>query len=245
MSRHVFRFLGEMKGQGIWSLEESESLHLRKVLRLSPGDALEVTDGRGNWCAGRVGEFIGSKSVAVYADKEYSDPLPKSMVTLALGALKPKTFDDLLPALVELGTNKIVVFRSGQGDRSRIDEKVQGRWRRIAIESLKQCKRSRLPQIEAFDSLVECLNHELTSDADNSEIQRVMLAPGSKLSLQEASLTNGGFFCVVGSEAGLTKDDLELLQKWRFQSYSIGDGVLRAETAAVVAAAILTMKRPN
>jgi 16S rRNA (uracil1498-N3)-methyltransferase len=224
--------------------DEEEVAHLTKVLRLPVGAEVEATDGRGNWCVGRLAA-VGSREAAITAETEGYRASHSKRLVLALGALKHGAFDEILPGLVELGVDQIRIFLQEGADRTRIAPKAVDRWARIARQALKQCKRVHLPEIAVHGSLAALL----TAVGEEAGLAKLVLEPSADQGLLSA-LGAGfapagatGVVLVVGGEQGLSAGELGALRSQGFIGTSCGDGILRAVTAALAAVAAAALVR--
>lgn len=201
--------------------------YLRRVLRVSPGDAFVVFDGRGNEHHAEV-VSLSSKggSARVGAKREAVGESPLS-ITLIQGLCRGQRMDFCIQKATELGVRRIVAARM---DRSvvRLDThktpKRLAHWRAIAIAACEQSGRANVPVIECTASLAEAI------DAARGDL--VMLdASGAPYAnwqepVQPVSL-------VVGPEGGYSEAERQQLGnalRWR-----LGPRVLRTETAGMVA----------
>jgi 16S rRNA (uracil1498-N3)-methyltransferase len=233
---HLFRFLADHR-DGAWTILDTELHHLKRVLRLRSGDRVEVFDGQGH-----SGEGILQGITADLATVEVQNPLffPKSAtsIVLAVGALKPGVLEELLPFLIELGVDQIHTFLQENSAKARIHEKAQDRWQRIVVASCKQCKRSWLPTISAWRSLTEFL----ASGHPGPAYTRYVLSPNAPVSIAACDLSSAKVSAVLGGEMGLSPDETSLLLARDYLPISLGPNVLRAVTAAVAAAAVISTR---
>jgi 16S rRNA (uracil1498-N3)-methyltransferase len=107
------------------------------------------------------------------------------------------------------------------------------RWRRIAAEAARQCGRAGVPEVGAAGSLREAL-------AAPAGFDRLVLATGAVAPLGTALRRDAtGWLAVVGPEGGLAEGELAACLEAGCTAASLGPRVLRAETAAIVAAALI------
>ena len=137
----------------------------------------------------------------------------------------------MVQKLTELGVGRIVPVLA---DRGEVDEaaclRSRARWRRIALESCKQCGRSRIPELDPPGSL---------SDVLRRTAARALLAqPGGK-PLPKSIDKGLAILVLVGSEGGWSESELALAASLGVQSLGLGPRTLRTETAAIAAAALL------
>lgn len=238
---HRFRFLGRRLGPEQWEILPDEWHHLLKVLRLPVGSDVEIADGAGHVALARL-THAGKNEGEFTVQSESFAPAPEdaSRVTLAIGALKPQSADELLPYLIELGMDGIEVFASHAVDRNRIQDKVRERWDRIATAAMKQCKRPWAPVISWTDGLDALI--EKAAGYSN----KIFLDPDGEHNLARwHPAAAGPTLAVIGSEKGLDTDEVQALREAGFIGCRIEGSILRATTAAIASAALLRQIIPH
>ena len=215
------------------NLDESETRHLRDVLRLRIGDAVNVFDGSGAEYSCVIAT-IGKRTAELDVTEPTSPAAPESPLdlTMAVAVLKGDKFDLVVQKLVELGANAIlplITLRTETDIRSAI--KRLTRWRRIVLEATKQCGRARLTEIlepRSFSKLIE----------DTSLQGRVLFAERQGNLLSELN-PGSAMTAIVGPEGGWHDEELEAARQADVPVVTLGGRVLRAETAAITIAAVL------
>lgn len=216
----------------IVTLTSDEARHLREVLRLKPGDEVQVFDG-----AGKEFRAIVLNARRESAELELKDEItsarPESplQLTLAVALLKGEKFDLVVQKGTELGVNRFVPLTTRYADIRLRDEadaaKRVARWQRIALEAAKQCGRAVVPEISTpipFDSVIK-------------EDSCLMFAERGGKPLN-TDLKTRTLVAVVGSEGGWSDEELEQARAANVQIVTLGGRVLRAETAAITAAVL-------
>ena len=232
--KHQYRFLVEKKqGTQEWKISKDELHHLKKVLRLTIGDQIEFFDGYGYAGSGELLNWDGD--IKIISSTQHAEPAQK--LAVAVGILRPSNADDLIPQLIEAGVDEIFFFLQQGTSKQYASSKVQERWARIAVSSARQCKRPFLPKFRIFNSIsdmIGCVGHFCA---------KIQLEPDAELSLIHSDrLLQGDVCIVIGSEKGLYAEEKELLSDNNFQPCHIGQNVLRATTAAVIATGIASMR---
>ena len=206
--------------------------HLGRVRRLRAGERVTAADGVGGWRLYEVDAIRRGVVTlhAVAAARREPELVPGLSVAFALTkGVKPET---VVRQLTELGVDAVLPVL---GERSVARPTGVDRLRRVAREALMQCRRSRLPSVEEVTSLVGLAGRPGV----------VVAAPGAPSGESEPAPApdpeRGGWTLVVGPEGGLAPAELEALSG--APRLGVGPHVLRAETAAVVAAALLTARR--
>jgi 16S rRNA (uracil1498-N3)-methyltransferase len=214
-------------------LEESETRHLRDVLRIREGDTVLVFDGAGHEYSGMV-LSIDKKSTAITIDREVVPAAPESHLdlTLAVAITKGEKFDLVVQKAIELGVNRIIPIVTARCDVKPSDgTRRPDRWRKIALEASKQSGRARLAQIEAMLEFSSLLKME-TSGA------RILFSERDGVTFEEIQ-ANKRMLAVIGPEGGWEEMELESATAAGFTLVTFGGRILRAETAAIAIAAVL------
>ncbi|MFK7825383.1 MAG: 16S rRNA (uracil(1498)-N(3))-methyltransferase [Oligoflexales bacterium] len=239
--KHTFRFLGSCnhpssKNQE-WEIAGDEHHHLRKVLKLPENTNVEVFDGKGHSASGKISFLDRSKAVVMASPLHYEREEHENAI--ALGALKPGFIDELLPSLTELGISSIHVFLTDQTEKSRITDKAVKRWHKIILTAVKQCKRNYLPKIKTWpnmktmvDQLDELYSESIVLDASGTEPFLNHLNPGTCKSI----------CAIIGGEKGFSHAELALLGARKLRCQKLGSHVLRAYTATIAAASLLSCR---
>ncbi len=217
-------------------IDGAELDHLRKVLRLAPGDRITAFDD-GGWeheaiirsvaSARAEIEIVGSRQ----ADRE--SPL---RLTLALGLTKGEKIDFVVEKATELGVEKIIPFASTHAvpklDERKIATRTE-RWQKIAMSAVKQCGRNKVPEIMPLMAFEDMLRSAKPDDAKllcwEKEEQRSMGQAHEQRCDAKALLI------AVGPEGGFSSSEAELARQHGFELIHLGRRILRAETAAITA----------
>jgi 16S rRNA (uracil1498-N3)-methyltransferase len=224
-------------------LSDEEAHHAHRVLRLDRGDPARVFDGAGHEWAGTIHE-IGPRRVTIAVDRPVEiAPEPPTEVTLAVGLLKGDQMDTVVRESTMLGAAAIIPLVSTRvvaPARARI-EAARERWRRVAVQSSKQCGRAVVPIVRDPAGL-EAVLIDPTYDA------RVMLAePGTQVPAdrppappsRRAGDRRPRALLLIGPEGGWTADEVRLAASVGAQLWRLGPRTIKAETVPAVALAAL------
>lgn len=232
MTRRRLHLAPDRISGGRASLTPEERHYLADVLRLPPGAPIEVFDGRG---VAYDAVFEGGESVALGPRRQV--PPPAARVWLAFALAKGEKADLVVQKATELGVSRLLPFQAGRSvvrlDAARAAGRVR-RWRRIAEEAARQCGRSEVPEVSAPGTLESALATvpaafaRILFHAGEGESLGALCAPGAE-----------GFLAVVGPEGGLTGAEVDAARTAGCRLGSLGPRVLRAETAAIAAAALI------
>jgi 16S rRNA (uracil1498-N3)-methyltransferase len=229
MARRRF-FVDEIR-QGRAHIEGDDAHHLTRVLRVEPGQKYEISDNRNVYLAEIE---TARKNLVSFAILERLPTVePTLRVTLYASLVRFERFELMLEKATELGVETIapVVAERSEKGLDRAAEKRLPRWQRIVREASEQCRRAKLPELLAPQSLEEVLEPRgirYLLDEDPAAAP-ILTAPTSG---DEASI-------LVGPEGGWTTRERELLLAKQWRAVSLGPAILKTETAAIAALAIL------
>jgi 16S rRNA (uracil1498-N3)-methyltransferase len=206
--------------------------YLAEVLRLGAGAEVEVFDGEGGRYAGRLDAGLESLSLGPRVLAARSAP----EIALLFALAKGEKTDLVVQKATELGAARIVPFAAERSvvrlDGAKGDERAR-RWRKIALEAARQCGRADVPEVSAPLPLAAAL-----AALPPGTAAFVFDPAGAPLPAAEPAGAVG-FAAVVGPEGGLTGDEVSACARAGVHKASLGPRVLRAETAAIVAVALL------
>ncbi len=214
------------------TLDSDETRHLRDVLRLKESDSIQVFDGENSEYLCRI-EKIGKRETVLEIVEKIEPSAPRSNLdlTLAVAVLKGDKFDLTIQKSVELGVTRFIPLITKRCDvKLKNADKKSERWKKIIIESAKQCGRADLMKISEpleFEKFIS-----LTDGA------KILFAENGGESFNKIKKTEK-ITAAVGSEGGWEQSEIELAQKKDFQIITFGGRILRAETAVISVASIL------
>jgi 16S rRNA (uracil1498-N3)-methyltransferase len=217
------------------TLGGSAAAHVRRVLRLEPGDALTLFNGDGQDYPSRiVGVGRGTVEAAVEGRVTARAESPLH-VTLVQGVARAERMDLVVQKATELGVAAIVPVATARSV-VRLDHDTRGRklahWRGIAIAACEQCGRARIPELAEPQPLATRL-------AAPASGLRILLAPDADLALADAAHGAQVVELLVGPEGGLEDGEREAALAAGYRACRLGPRVLRSETAAIAAIAVL------
>jgi 16S rRNA (uracil1498-N3)-methyltransferase len=219
--------------------------HITKVLRLSKGREIIVFDGKGReyrvvLSKQKPREILGT--VVAQWDQHTESPL---RITLVQGLPKASKMDLIVQKTTEIGVNEIIPLRTERSDWKSPSKKTGGkihqrldRWSRISIEAAKQSCRTAIPLIRPLVTVDEFLTQDLSADLKLlfwEEEHHTSL----KHTLQNLSMPVRSAIVVIGPEGGLTSQEVLQFQTHDYHPVSLGQRILRTETAGLVVLGIL------
>lgn len=210
------------------------------VLRLKAGDSLVVLDNAGFEYDVRLEESSSRQAVGTITGKRLASGEPKRQITLLQSLLAREKFEMVLQKGTEVGVSRFVPV---QTDRSllrakQIDAKKMTRWQRILTEAAEQSHRGLVPELAPAVAFAE-------ATAQFGPFDRVLIAapcdesPTLRESLVQDHRSPASVAILIGPEGGFTEQEVVLAQEKGAIAISLGPRILRTETAAIVAAALV------
>ncbi len=239
-------------GQGKFALKGPEAFHVAKVMRLGAGATLDLFDGKG-------GRFKGVIS-AVHADGSVtgkvteivkSDDLRAPVkLNLYLGLLKASHWDYALEKGTELGVSAFVPLLTPRTvvllhEVERTKAKAE-RWSRLIMAAAKQCGRADLPPVRdavQFRDAIRALKGKgvvlLAWEGMKGSVASQTLGPALRAADAKRGSDTLEVSLFIGPEGGFSDEEVELAEAEGAVLFGMGPRVLRAETAAIAAAALV------
>lgn len=205
---------------------DAEERHHARVLRVREGEEVEVFDALGkNYLA----RFESPEALHILNETENREP--RTANHLAISIIQLEKFEFVLQKGTELGVRSFIPLIT---DRMEVRiERIRGkedRWKKIVLEAVKQSGRSQIPAIEPptkFDEAIKREGMKIVFDADAQTGRR---QPATAATL------------FIGPEGGFSERELQLARTSGASSERLGPRRLRAETAAIVALAIVAAR---
>ncbi len=232
--------------QGNYILLTDEQRHyLKRVLRLRQGDRLIVMDGQGHsWLATLMEQDPTQLQAEILAAIEVKTELPVT-TTLVIALPKGNGFDDVVRQVTELGVSVIAPVISDRTLLHPSPSRLE-RWRRIAQESAEQSERQVVPTILDPLPLADYLAQPPPTDPQQTSkficvtrqpaphLLKSLLLPNPPLLTPQSSLA-----IAIGPEGGWTTVEVERAIAASYQPVSLGERILRAITAPVMAMSLI------
>jgi 16S rRNA (uracil1498-N3)-methyltransferase len=225
------RWIADEVSGNLAALVGAHAEHLIRVLRARIGQEFDIV-ADAVVRRGRV-VTISDNRVEFELGEEVPAESAPVQLTLLLAIFKFDRMEWAIEKCTELGVTRIVpvITRRTESHLASASVKRVERWRRLALQAAEQSRRSSPPEIADPIKLREAI----TFDA---ELKVVLSEAEEQCQLRDIAQPSGEVLLAVGPEGGWTEDELETFQKQGWLSVSLGPTILRAETAAVAAAAI-------
>jgi 16S rRNA (uracil1498-N3)-methyltransferase len=240
-------FDGALDSGSIVDLPRDTGAHLAKVLRARSGDELVVFNGDGREFTAVIETVRGSRVSAAIGAARTIDRESPFALTLVQCVPRGDRMDFIVQKATELGVGCIAPVLS-QRSVVRLDEaqaaSKQAHWQAVAVSACEQCGRNRLPAVQAPQPLLDYLG--ATASGETAGLLRLVLeperaAPASQRSPLDnhAAVAITGAVIAIGPEGGFGPEELEAFRLSAFARVGLGPRVLRTETAAIAAIAVL------
>lgn len=239
---------GELQSGSVVDLPRETGAHLAKVLRARSGDAVVLFNGDGREVTAAIEKVQGSQVSASIGATRSIDRESPFQLTLVQCVPRGDRMDFIVQKAAELGVVRIVPVLS-QRSIVRLDESQaiskQAHWRAVAVSACEQCGRNRLPNVDPPLPLLSYLG-SLARSTDGTAL-RLVLEPelGGHAELGAGAIDSGSpapasrAQIAIGPEGGFAPEELDAFDLSAFSRMRLGPRVLRTETAAIAAIAIL------
>ena len=220
--------------------------HLSKSLRIREGENICVGDEHRFRYRVRI-DHLKSKSLqASVLEKIEGPPAPSAPIVLAQAILKGDRMNWVIQKATELGVAEIIPLLTARviarPPASRV-RTTQERWQRIALDAAQQSEQWAYPKVIQPMTVSELFKHVLYP-----ALRCALLERSGEQSLGSLSIDHtfqGTIALVVGPEGGWTPEERQELLDQHLQPVSLGQSILRSETAPLVALSILQLKLGN
>ncbi len=234
MARRRF-FVDRVRG-GCAVLGGEDARHLRQVLRAEPGRQYELSDNESVYLAEI--ESVQPGEVRFRILEPLEPEAARARIHLYLALIKFDRFEWAVEKATELGAERIVPVEAERCEKGleRAAVKRLERWRKIARESSQQSRRARLPEITAPVKLRQALaaaaGYRYFLDEQPGARPLLALLPQKRRASDQVSV-------LIGPEGGWAGAERALAREAGWEAAGLGPSILRAETAAAAAVAIL------
>ena len=218
-------------------LPQDEARHAVRVLRKKRGDEVCVVTGEGVWYRVCLEEVTIQRVTGHIVETRADVGEPSYHLSIGLALLKNRSrFETFLEKAVELGVSEIIPLETSRTETSLFR---QARARHIMISAMKQCGRSRLTRLRAPEQLLQLLEAPAWNTAFLAHEQA---DPAETLAeALRGCASHARLRILVGPEGGFTDNEVLAAENSGYRVVSLGPRRLRAETAALSAAATVMM----
>lgn len=205
----------------------TEHHHICHVFRNKVEDKIILSNGKGLLAEGIIGS-VKKKELSVYINKITTMQKSQPQIAVAFPLLKNKHDSMIVEKLTELGVKDFFPIVTERTVRKPSENTIE-KFNKVAIAAMKQCDNAFLPIIHKVQSLTELIEEM------KDFIPIAALEIGSHKTLNEivAASDEKSICIIIGPEGGFSKDEIEYLQNKHVTIFTLGNHILRAETAAI------------
>lgn len=227
-----------VKGSKIYVGRE-ESHHIIDVMRLKQGDPITVFNGTGKEYEGKIYSIKDKRVIVDVSKTKIVDKKRSIKFSLAQSIPKKEKMDLIIQKATELGVDEIYPIESSRTivkTKGKRQHKIE-RWQKIAIEASKQCGRIELPRVREVTNL-----HNILEDITRYDLAIMPCLSEKSISFKSA-LRNinrpDKILVIIGPEGGFTFDEIKRASNKGAVLVSLGNLVLKSDTAAITTFSIL------
>jgi 16S rRNA (uracil1498-N3)-methyltransferase len=225
------------------TLSGNAARHVTRVLRLRVGETLTLFNGRsGEYAAAIDTAHCGEVTVTVGEHRPVERESPLAL-TLAQGISRGERMDLVVQKATELGAVRLVPLlteRSVARLDARQADRKRNHWHAIAVGACEQSGRNRLPEVQAPLTLREFLRAApMEASGQRTAPLQLLLSPAGERSIAELAGPQSAVTVLIGPEGGLDEAEQQAAVAAGFTSVRLGPRILRTETAAIAALALL------
>ena len=214
------------------TLDDESSKHIVQVLRMKPGEMLQLTDGKGNLVTAEIVNDHKKKCEVQITQKKFKPSLTRQ-VSIAISLLKNSSrFEWFLEKAIELGISEIIPMICERTEKQHFRYE---RMKSICTSAMLQSQQvwlAKLHEPKQFIDIFENINNQQKFIAHCNDTQKSHIIDSADRSVERQII-------FIGPEGDFTTKEIEIAIKHSCFPVSLGETRLRSETAGVVAAAIL------
>lgn len=210
--------------------------HWVRVLRAQTGEQAVLFNGQGGEYIARLNDIQKKTAQVLLEQFNPEDRTPNYQVTLGQVMSKGDRMDYAIQKATELGVHAIQLLVSDRCEmrlKYERDQKKIEHWQQVAIAACEQCGMNRVPKILPPLALADWFNQLRTTTA-----QKLVLAPARQPVSFSVPFPEA-IYLLIGPEGGLTDLEIEQAQANQFECWTLGERILRTETAPVAAMSAL------
>lgn len=223
-------------------LDEEQSRHISKSLRMRVGDMLTLTCGDGNDYGCIINDISGTNVTLSVCYQQANNSEPSVKVTLFQGVPKGDKMEDIIQKCTELGITSIVPVLTHRAV-SRPDEKSarkkQARYQKIALEAAQQSGRGIVPAIGEMTSLSKAVEN------DTNEVKILFYEGGGDALTTLVDKNVKSVSIYIGPEGGFEESEVEMIKSKNTSVATLGRRILRTQTAPVAALSAIMLITGN
>ncbi len=209
---------------------------IKGVLRLKEGESVVLSDGLGSQVEAKITSLAHDKIICEIIRKLESSE-PKKKVSLCLAILKKENFELAVQKAVECGVSEIIPIITERTIKTGLNME---RLNKIILEASEQCERSVVPNLHEIIKFEDAIKGGGNSSASLEKIIFTPSLASDRVNTENSteytpSKNTNSASIFIGPEGGFTEKEISLAQENGYTVASLGNLILRGETAAIVA----------
>lgn len=233
---HIF-YTPEISGN-TYTLNETESKHCVRVLRLEKGDEITLVDGRGGFFTVEIADPNPKRCSVNVIKSELNFGLRNFQVHVAIAPTKNiERIEWFLEKATEIGINRVTPLLCRYSERKEIKT---DRLEKVMVSAMKQSLKAYLPQLDPLTKFNDFISQPFDGqkfiahcDEQHRDLLKTMVAP------------NLNYLILIGPEGDFSSEEIEMAINAGFHPVSLGNSRLRTETAGVVACYTFNLLNDN
>ena len=207
-------------------LPEEEARHCTRVLRLSEGDEITLTDGKGNFYRAAISGASNKRCMVSILETTHQHPLWNGHLHIAMAPTKNMDRNEwFAEKATEIGIDEITFLDCRFSERKNIKT---DRIEKIVVSAMKQSLKARLPRIHEMTPFDKFMNQEFKGQKFIAHCYKQ-----DKKLLKEMLVPNEDTLILIGPEGDFSEEEVAKAIEKGFQPISLGNSRLRTETAAL------------
>lgn len=230
----------DISGQEIIISDKHQIHRLKDILRIKVNEQVGVFDEQANEYLCQVQDLAKNRLILRIKHK-LMPRLSKTKITLACAIPKKGKFDDIVDKLTQLAVDRIIPLKS-ERVIVKLDKRKeclrQERWQKIAYNALLQSQRNTAPQIDAPQQI-----EELLGQTQGFDLKLIATLSGRRKALREiiGERSRRNILILIGPEGDFTEAEVNLAVSVGCIAVSLGESVLRVDTAAIAVASFIRL----
>jgi 16S rRNA (uracil1498-N3)-methyltransferase len=219
----------------VFKIDQAQSLHLTKVLRLVVNDEVEVFDGHGSSAICKILESNRSSVSLERVSDLKTDKPPTNRLGFILPIIKKENFHFMIQKLCEIGATEFIFYKPDLIDQSIAKKnlsKIYSKSEEVIISACKQCGTNFLPITSFVSSLSDA-----TKKLDQSSTKYAFDVEANDI-FDVSSVKSNNIFVITGPESGFSISEINHMYEKDFSFKLLSKNILRAETAPLVIASL-------
>ncbi len=223
---HIF-YTPNLSGKS-FVLDETESKHCVRVLRLAEGDEIVLVDGRGGWFVARIADANPKRCAVAVVDEKLSYGLRNFSIQVAIAPTKNiDRIEWFLEKATEIGITRVTPLLCHHSERKEIKA---DRLEKVMVSAMKQSLKAYLPQLDEMTKFATLVKQPFNGqkfiahcEEQHRELLKNVVRPGEN------------YLILIGPEGDFSPEEIQLALDNGFLPVSLGKSRLRTETAGLVA----------